>query len=140
MVEITEHVEGLLHEETQVHDQGVDLTVNEIYEIEEPGRVDFGGDELTEAETTTHERTQRDPEDEYQWWYLDAGSYLIAYNETLSGERPFSLQPRDALLARGAFHPSVTVEELGRTPLSVGGAGVRLKENARVSTLLASEE
>ena len=64
MVKIPGHVEGLLHEETQVHDQGVDLTVNEIYEIEEPGRVDFGGGELTEAETTTHERTQRDPEDD----------------------------------------------------------------------------
>jgi hypothetical protein len=136
MTEITEHVDGLLHEETQIHDRGLDLTVCEIYEIEEPGRVDFGGGELEEAGTTPHERTRRDPEDKYQWWYLDAGSYLIEYNETLSGREPLSLQPRDALLARGAFHPTVTVEELDSMALSVGGAGIRLKENARVSTLL----
>lgn len=137
MVEITEHVEGLLHEETQLRDRGLDLTLADVREIEEPGRVDFGGGELEDAGTTPHERTRRDPEDEYQWWYLDAGSYLIEYNESLTSEKPLTIQPRDALLARGAFHPTVTVKKLDSIPLSVGGAGIRLKENARVSTLLA---
>jgi hypothetical protein len=41
--------------------------------------------------------------------------------------------------ARGAFHPTVTVETLGLMPLWVGGKGIRLKENARVSTLFAPE-
>lgn len=137
MTDLTARVDGVLHEETQVGDRGLDLTVGEVYEIDEPGRVDFGGGELVEAELTPHELTQRDPEDDYGWWYLDSGGYLIAYNEELTGEGPLTLQTREEVRKRGAFHPTVTVEALGRMPLSVGGAGIRLKENARVSTLLA---
>jgi len=44
---------------------------------------------------------------------------------------------RDELRARGASHPTLHVNELSRVPLSVSGGGLRLKENARVSTLLA---
>ena len=47
------------------------------------------------------------------------------------------LQPHESVLTRGAAHPTLHVRSLGTVPLSVGGAGLRLKENARVSTLLA---
>lgn len=136
---ITDRVEGIVHEETQLHDRGLDLTAAEIHEIDEPGRVDFGGDELTDAELSSHERTRRNPDDDYGWWYLDEGGYLLEHNETLTGDGPLTLQTRDAVRARGAFHPTVTVDELGLLPLWVGG-GIRLKENARVSTLLAPDE
>jgi len=39
-------VDGLLHEETQVHDGAIDLTVGEVAVVDEAGRVDFGGGEL----------------------------------------------------------------------------------------------
>ncbi|WP_336362442.1 dCTP deaminase/dUTPase family protein [Halalkalicoccus salilacus] len=136
---LTDRVEGIVHEETQSRDRGLDLTLKEVHEIAEPGRVDFGGGELAEAELSAHERTLRNPGDEYGWWYLDAGGYLLEYNETLTEGEPLTLQTREAVRARGAFHPTVTVEDLGPMPLWVGGNGIRLKENARVSTLLASD-
>lgn len=136
---LTDRLEGVVQEDTQVHDRGVDLTVAEIYEIDGPGRVDFGGDELEAPDLSPHEKTRRNPDDDYGWWYLDNGGYLLEYNEALTAGEPVTLQTREALRIRGAFHPTAAVEDLGRMPLSVGGEGIRLKENARVSTLLAPD-
>jgi hypothetical protein len=132
--DIAVSVDGLLHEDTQVHEGGVDLTVAEVSVVDGAGRVDFGGGELDPASTAPHPTRRRNPEDDYEWWYLDAGQYLIEYNESLDGG-PFLLQTRSAVLERGASHPTRVVTDLPRMPLSVGGDGIRLKENARVSTL-----
>jgi len=132
--ELADRIEGLLHEPTQVAADGIDLTATEVYKVVEPGRVDFGGGELEAADLEPHDRVRRNEDDDYQWWHLDAGGYVIEYNETLAGSEPVVLQPRDALLPRGASHPTVQVSTLPRMPLSVGGAGLRLKENARVTT------
>jgi len=148
---ITDHVEGIVHAETQVHEDAaaIDLTAAEIYEIASPGRVDFGGGELEPADIEPHERVWRNDDDDYQWWHLDAGQYLLAFNETVAvdGETTTDsaandaaarlvLQPRDAILERGGSHPTLHVETIERIPFAVGGAGLRLKENARISTLL----
>ncbi len=110
-------------------------------EITTPGRVDFGGGELESADSEPHPSAKRNPGDDYEWWTLDAGRYLIEYNETLSPPEDVFLvvQTRDELLTRGAFHPTRHTQELGRVPLSVGGAGLKLKENARVSTIYRAE-
>jgi hypothetical protein len=140
MVEYTQFLSGIVHEPTQTEGRGFDLTVAEIHEITEPGRVDFGGGELEAAETEPHDSEKRNEDDDYEWWHLDEGQYLIEYNESLTAEDlSFVLQTRDELLARGAFHPTLHVTELPRVPLSVGGAGLRIKENARVSTLVGTE-
>ena len=139
MSELVDNVEGIVHEPTQVHeDGGVDLTVTEIYTVETPGRVDFGGGELQPADLDPHPRVWRDEDDDYQWWHLDAGTYLIEYNESLS--ETALLQPRTEIVERGASHPTLRIAELPRMPLTVGGAGLRLKENARVSTLLPLDQ
>ncbi|WP_049899499.1 dCTP deaminase/dUTPase family protein [Halococcus agarilyticus] len=135
-VELTEHVEGIVHEDTQVGDHGLDLTVAGVHEIEEPGRVDFGGGELEAASTTSHETEKRNPDDDYEWWNLDAGQYLVLFNESVHADEPLVCQAREELRNRGAFHPTLFVRELERVPLSVPTGGIRLKENARVSTLL----
>jgi hypothetical protein len=136
MPEFTDVVDGLLHPETQVDERGVDLTVAAVHEVAEPGRVDFGGDELAEADLEPCGLTRREPDDEFQWWHLDAGQYVVQYNEFFTGEDPMHLQARNKLLARGASHPSLRVDDhLPLVPLSVGGAGIKLKENARISTL-----
>lgn len=134
---ITSFVEGTIHEETQARGDEFDLTVNEVYEVIGKGRVDFGGGELEEAELIPHEKKKRNPDDDYKWWNLSSGQYLIEYNEELNNpdNRIFRVQTRDEVLARGAFHPTLDVRELGRVPLSVGGTGMRIKENARVSIL-----
>jgi hypothetical protein len=142
MTDFTDVVDGLLHPETQVDERGVDLTVAAVHEVASAGRVDFGGDELEEADLEPCELTRRNPDDEYQWWHLDAGQYVVQYNEFFVGDDPMHLQARYKLLARGASHPSLRVDDhLPLVPLSVGGAGIRIKENARVSTLrsLATE-
>ena len=135
--DLTAFVDGIVHEPTQTEGSGLDLTVSDVYEITAPGRVDFGGGELEPAATEPHPSTKRDPDDDYEWWTLDGGQYLIAYNETLSPPNDVSLvvQTREELLARGAFHPTLHTQKLDRVPLSVGGAGLKLKENARVSTI-----
>ncbi|MEF8881249.1 MAG: dCTP deaminase, partial [Halapricum sp.] len=85
-----------------------------------------------------HERTLRNPDDDYEWWHLDAGQYLIEYNETLDlpEDLTVEIQTREAVRERGAFHPTLSVEALGHVPLSVGGSGLRLKQNARVTTIV----
>jgi hypothetical protein len=134
MSDLVDSVAGIVHEPTQARDDGgVDLTVAEVREIRTPGRVDFGGGELEPADTEPHPRVWRNEDDDYQWWELDAGTYLIEYNESLSTEAV--LTPRTEIVERGGSHPTLRVEELPAVPLTVGGAGLYLKENARVSTL-----
>jgi len=140
MVEYAQFLDGIVHEPTQTEGRGFDLTVDEVYAVTGPGRVDFGGGELEPGDVEPHDSEKRDPDDDYEWWHLDAGQYLVEYNESLAvDDMSFTLQTRDELLERGAFHPTLHVTDLPRVPLAVGGAGIRLKENARISTLIAAE-
>ncbi|WP_424000858.1 dCTP deaminase [Haloarcula salina] len=140
MVDLSEYVTDIVHEPTQTDSPGFDLTVATVYEVIEPGRIDFGGGELDPATTALHESHRRDPDDDYEWWTLRDGQFLVEYNESLTGDATVTLQPRTELLERGATHPTLHVDSLPRVPLSVGGAGLKLKENARVSTIVAADE
>lgn len=139
MTDVSDRIEGILHEPTQVHENDgrvtVDLSVSEVYRVAEPGRVDFGGGELAAADRRPVETALRNPDDDYEWWHLDAGQYVVAFNESLAGNEEVRLQTRDAVRARGAFHPTLHVSSLDPVPFAVGGAGLLLKENARVSTV-----
>jgi hypothetical protein len=139
MSEFREYVTDIVHEPTQDEGERFDLTVAEVFEVVEPGRIDFGGGELDAAGTVPHDSEKRSPDDDYEWWSLSAGQYLVAFNESLTGEATMTVQPRTELLERGATHPTLHVTELPRIPLSVGGAGLKLKENARVSSIVAAE-
>jgi hypothetical protein len=131
---LSDSVEGIVHEPTQVRENGIiDLTVADLFEIQTPGQVDFGGGELDATQREPHPRVWHDEDDDYQWWHLGSGTYLVEYNESLSGEAV--LQPRVELAERGGTHPTLRVDELPTVPLTVGGAGLHLKENARISTL-----
>ncbi len=134
--DLADRVENLVHRETQVHDAGVDLTVSSVNAVTGPAQVDFGGGELTEVGTSNVEPTKRTADDDYGWWHLGGGTYLVEYNESLSAEQAVQLQPRTALVERGCSHPTLGVSELPAVPLTVPPAGIQLKENARVSTLV----
>jgi hypothetical protein len=139
-MDYTQFVDGLLHEPTQAEGRGLDLTAAEVYEVTGPGRVDFGGGELEPADAEPYPSQKRNEDDDYEWWHLDAGQYLLEYNESLTaGNLALTIQTRDELRARGAFHPTLRVADLDPVPLSVGGAGLLLKENARVSTVVGAE-
>ncbi|WP_121742778.1 dCTP deaminase/dUTPase family protein [Natronorubrum halophilum] len=131
-------VDNLVYEPTQVHEHGIDLTVSAIYRVAGPGSLDFGGDELEDADLEPVPTDLRDPDDEFGWWNLEGGQYVIQHNEFLTDlEEPAQLQPRNELLARGGSHPSVLVaSHLPLMPLTVADGGLRIKENARVSTLI----
>jgi hypothetical protein len=139
-MDYTQFVEGILHEPTQTEGRGLDLTAAEVYEVTGPGRVDFGGGELEPADVEPCPSQKRNEDDDYEWWHLDAGQYLLEYNESLTaGNLALTIQTRDELRARGAFHPTLRATDLDPVPLSVGGAGLLLKENARVSTVVGAE-
>ena len=136
-MDLTEHVDGIVHEPTQTEGQGLDLTVAAVHRVESPGRVDFGGGELEPGALEPVDTRKRNADDDYGWWHLDGGRYMLEYNESLSvpDDQWLVLQPREEIRARGAFHPTTYVDSLEPVPLSVGGSGLRIKENARVSTL-----
>jgi hypothetical protein len=140
MPDYTDYVSDIVHEPTQTDGPGFDLTVAAVYDVVEPGRVDFGGGELESAAITPHKSHKRDPDDDYEWWQLREGQYLIEYNESLAAGATVTLQPRTAIVERGGSHPTLQVDELPRIPLSVGGAGLLVKENARVSTIVDVDE
>ncbi|QFU83540.1 dCTP deaminase/dUTPase family protein [Natronorubrum aibiense] len=136
---LADAVDNLVYEPAQIHDHGIDLTVSAVYEVTAPGRLDFGGDELEDADLEPIATDLYDPDDEFGWWHLEGGQYVIQHNEFLTGlDEPLQLQPRNELLARGGSHPSVQVRDhLPLLPLSVADGGLEIKENARVSTLVS---
>lgn len=141
-MDLTSFVDDLVHEPTQTESRGLDLTVAAVRRVVDPGRIDFGGGELTDAMTEPVPTDLRNPDDDYGWWHLSNDVYLLEYNESLAGpgDVDLVLQPRDALRVQGAFHPTLHLagdDDLGPLPLSVSNGGLMLKENARVSTLLS---
>jgi deoxycytidine triphosphate deaminase len=142
-MDLTNLIDGLVHEPTQTESRGLDLTVTAVHAVVDPGRIDFGGGELTDATTDSLDPELRNPDDDYGWWHLSNDVYLLEYNESLAGPADVDLvvQPRDELRTRGAFHPTLHLsadDDLGTVPLSVSNGGLMLKENGRVSTLLSA--
>lgn len=135
--EIETVLDGVVHDETQRASDAYDLTADEIHRIHEPGRIDFGGGEMTEPRTEALDTKKRHAEDEYGWWNLEPGNYLLVYNEDLDlQEDRLLLQPRPALAELGISHPTMVVRRLPRVPLIVPPSGAQIKENARVSRLV----
>jgi hypothetical protein len=97
-----------VHEPTQTEGAGLDLTVDGVHAVTSPGAIDFGGCELEPADTTALDTTKRDPDDDYGWWVLSPGIDLVTYNESLATDDALVLQPRDALVERGAIHRRCT--------------------------------
>lgn len=130
-------LDGIVHAETQRHETGFDLTASHIHRIEEAGRIDFGGSELVGPEVLPVGTRKRNPDDDYEWWSLEGGTYLLTYNEALNLEDGKALlQPRPAFAEQGIIHPTMVVDELPDVPFTVPERGARIKENARVSTLV----
>jgi hypothetical protein len=132
---VADRLHGIVHRETQEHDDGVDLTLAAVHAVAGPGQVDFGGGELAECDTSKIEPKKRAADDDYGWWHLGGGTYLVEYNESLSGTEPVHLQPRTELVERGVSHPTLRTATLPRMALVVPPAGMQLKQNARISTL-----
>ena len=139
-----ERTEGLVHLDTQRADTGLDLTVDEIHRVAGPGALDFGGSEFEPADHEEIPPELAHPDDDYGWWDLAAGSYLVRYNEwlALKDRETGLILPLDRLLEAGASHPAFLVRGVRdpvETLLHVGDAGCRLKENCRLSRFMLTE-
>lgn len=137
-------LQGILHLATQQAAVGLDLTVGHLFRISGPGSLDFGGSELQAARREPLKPRRRNEEDDYGWWELEPGSYIIRYNEAVVLEEREIAQvlPLERLLLAGASHPAFLVDgsrDALQALLVVGGAGCHLKENCRVSRLILME-
>jgi len=132
-------VDGIVYKEKQIRELTVDLTVKEVHSVKCSGALDFGGSEYREAETERLEPAKKECE-EYGWWKLDEGVYLIRFNETVKPIEGLGLlSPHPRLLKAGAAHPTLFLHEWESgyvLPLQVGWQGLELKENSRVSKLI----
>lgn len=134
-------LDGLVHLDTQRAAAGLDLTVGRISRVTGPGALDFGGSEFAPAGRKLLTPELADPDDDYGWWELEAGTYVVRFNEALALEEGQLgvVHPLPRLQQAGASHPTFVAdgdEERLETLLTVGEAGCRLKENCRTSRLL----
>jgi hypothetical protein len=137
--EIADCLDHVVHLGTQRTDHGVDLTASEVFRLTAPGSLDFGGSEYEEAARERMVPKRRQADDDYGWWDLKAGTYLVRYNETVDpGDGIALVQSHERLLKAGAYHAAFRVHEAQdplETLLVVSERGCHLKENCRISRL-----
>lgn len=139
--EVAAHLEGVLHSGTQQHDYETDLTAGTIFRVTGAGALDFGGSEYEEAPREQLQPQKADVGDDYGWWTLEPGAYIVRYNETIqpTSTQIAFIQPHERLLLAGGFHAAFHFRAARphlETLVQVGTGGLRVKENARISKLL----
>lgn len=139
--ETAEQIDNIIHLDTQKGDAGVDLTVNAVYKIGGVGKLDFGGSEYEQAERLELHPERKSREDDYGWWKLTPGEYIVEYNESFVGDGVARVYPHTRLLQAGATHSAFRPErgEDLVALLQVSEGGVHIKENARISTLIIEQ-
>lgn len=139
--QLARQIDGLVHLDTQRAPNGLDLTVDTIYRTTGHGQLDFGGSEFEAPPREPLNPVLDDPDDDYAWWTLEEGAYVVEYNESLTLEeaQQARVSPLERTLQAGAHHGSFVLDE-GRDPLEtllvVTRMGCRLKENCRLSRLV----
>ena len=140
-LEIGRYIKNPTYEKKQAGERSYDLTVKAIRRLVAPGRVDFGGSEFEEGRSEPVLAEKIHPDEPYGWWHLEGGEYILEYNESLGIPRDHLalLQPSVRITVNGATHETRVLTEGGgpiRSRLAVGPAGIWIKENARVSSLV----
>jgi len=131
----------LIYGPKQLRSVSLDLTIKKIYRFMSQGALDFGGSEYKSCQIQVIDpKIEDDPE--YGWWTISKGLYLVEYNENLSNPNHIAIiYPHSRLLMKGCFHspfiiPPSDESKSIRGLLIVGETGVKIKENARISTAL----
>ncbi|MDZ7680219.1 MAG: hypothetical protein U5J63_00570 [Fodinibius sp.] len=144
--DISDHLSGIIHQDTQQHDNHFDLTVSEIYGYTEAGSLDFGGSEFQPAEQRLIESQKKNEDDDYGWWHLRSGSYQAKINEKVA-----DLNGSVALLSlhsharqSGILGNTSLISAAGNDPLTINfqvpKAGCNIKENARFAVLYIMDQ
>ena len=135
-------VTGIIHEGKQIPESEdvVLVTAKRIGTISHNGTLDFGGSEYTEGPVEWIEPKKKSPDDDYGWWMLEEGDYVVEYNESVAptSDTRCYLQIWAAAARNGLSQPFQVITDR-RAPLvgtlRVGKAGIGIKENARVSVV-----
>ncbi len=151
---LLDKIENIISTSHQVREDHLYLTVKDLYTLENPGKVDFGGSEYKAGKIVAvmpeqspkkeKKKKEETKKTNYPWWKCSAGQYLVEINEKINpcaGMFAF-FTPAPMLLRNNAFHPQVfyplTEESLDNyryIPLTVGEPGLNLKKNARITCL-----
>ncbi len=139
-------VEDYPHLETQITQNGFDLTAGEIHRFKGPGKLDFSNSERKLPETEAVVPEKKDESDDYGWWVLEPGVYKVVANEkvNLPNDMMAFTFPRSSLLRMGVFIQNAAWEAgfsgTGEFLLQVNNPeGVEIKENARVNQIVFQE-
>jgi len=139
---LKENVKNFIHQGKQFPEERALalLTVHRIGELTGTGRLDFGGSEYTEAEIHWKDPVKMKKDDQYGWWHLTPGSYLVEFNETVGtpAAARFYLQSWEKAALNAVTIPFCVIDSPRAPLLSVlyiGGEGVDIKENARLAEL-----
>jgi len=140
--ELNNHLDSIIHQETQQHDNHFDLTVDQIHQFTEGGSLDFGGSEFQPAEKRRLDPQKDNEDDDYGWWHLRKGTYQATMNETIKEfedtialltPHPHAQQAgivtNTNILSSAEEGESVTIN------FRVPEAGCNIKENARFAVL-----
>lgn len=119
----------------------ITLTLLDVEQIMGEGRIDFSGEASEDARRIKRPARKASGEDT-GWWDLGQGTYWVAYNERVDIPQGHLLlvQPHVKLMMNGVWHPTLAVEDwdrdMGRVMLSVSSRGVKLSENAPLSSAI----
>lgn len=139
--ELRNHLESIVHQDTQQHSNHFDLTISEINKFTEAASLDFGGSEFQPADTEVV-NPQKTKGEDYGWWHLSEGVYQATMNEkikefedTIAVLTPHIHTQKAGIITNTAL---LSKEEEGQTVtmnFRVPAAGCNIKENARFASL-----
>lgn len=136
-------VENYIDLATQLTPNGIDLTVEKIFEFGSSGAVDFSNKERALPEAKEIAPHKNRPEDKFGWWVLTKGVYKVKTNETvnLAQDLIALAYTRTTLLRMGAFtqHGVWDAGFKGKAEFLLAvenPAGINIKQNARVAQLI----
>lgn len=136
---VAEHVEPI--DESQIQPNGVDLTVADLYEPRDPGRIGRDGKEIAQRQAVAAEEIGETIPPTY---YLGQGGYIVEYGERIAvpeGHVGFVL-PRSSLL-RNACSLETAVWDTGYEGRGEGllmvSNDVEVERDARIGQFVLAE-
>jgi len=144
--DLLNQISNIVHQETQLHDDHIDLTVSEVHKVSGAGYLDFGGSEFKPAITEKITPEKRRSDDDYGWWKLGNGPFRIIFNESLTLESSQTgiisshrHSRQSGLVSNTNLISSEDNQERLSMNITVSEAGCNIKENARIATLRVLE-
>lgn len=131
---------------TQVQPNGVDLTLENVYEQREPGRITRDGKEIGTRQERQQEEgvTSEESEDDRETYYLTRGGYIVQYAETVripEGHVGF-IYPRSSLM-RNSCMLNTAVWDAGYEGKGEGllqvHHDIEIERGARIAQLVLAE-